>query len=336
VTSRPAAAQHATAPGAVPSGESRRSSDPEPGRADRRVPQPDPNRSERIGRDAAERVIRRAVSLSDAATDDDGLSVAALLDAADELGMDRTEVERALAEERVGLLADGTRVGDRWLGPDRVVVARVVEGSPDEALERLDAWMRLGRVLRRVRRESDRVVYARRSDPAAIAQRTVRAARGGERLARVRRLVASVVAVGDSRCLVVLSVDTSASRVTAAAGATTVAATGVVTAGVAAVEWVPWAWVGVPVALAGGAGVAAARRAYLADVDEDLEAVLDDLAAGGRPVTLVDSVTSRLAGATDRGLAAVRSRRSGPQRPGSQRPGPSRPGPVSPPGGTPG
>ncbi len=103
------------------------------------------------------------------------------------------------------------------------------------------------------------------------------------------------------------------------------AATGVVTAGVAAVEWVPWAWVGVPVALAGGAGVVAARRAYLADVDEDLEAVLDDLSAGRRPVTLVDSVTARFVGATDRGVAAFRSRR----------PGPRRPGPGSPPGGTP-
>ncbi len=330
MTSRPGAAQHATTTGTAPTGESSRAADPEPGRAERRAPQPEPNRSERIDRDAAERVIRRAVALSESAADDDGLSVAALLDAADELGMDRTEIERALAEERVGLLADGTRAGDRWLGPDRVVVARVVEGSPDEALERLDAWMRLGRVLRRVRRESDRAVYARRSDPTAIVQRTVRAARGGERLARVRRLGASVVAVGDGRCLVVLSVDTTASRVTAAAGATTVAATGVVTAGVAAVEWIPWAWVGVPVALAGGVGVAAARRAYLADVDEDLEAVLDDLVAGGRPVTLVDSVTSRVAGATDRGLAAFRSR-----RPGAQRPGPRRSGPGSPPGGTP-
>jgi hypothetical protein len=325
VTSRPGAAQHATASGPSSAGESGRSADAGSGRADGRTPQHDPNRSERIDRDAAERVIRRAVSLSESATDDDALSVAALLAAADDLGMDRAEVERALAEERVGLLADGPRVGDRWLGPDRVVVARVVEGSPDEALERLDAWMRLGRVLRRVRRESDRAVYARRSDPAAIAQRTVRTVRGGERLARVRRLVASVVAVGDGRCLVVLSVDTSASRLTAAAGATTVAATGVVTAGVAAVEWVPWAWVGVPVALAGGAGVAAARRAYLADVDEDLEAVLDDLAAGRRPVRLADSVAARFVGVTDRGVAAFRLRR----------PGPRRPGPGSPPGGSP-
>lgn len=325
MTSRPGAAQHATTTGTAPTGESRRAAEPERERADGRTSQRDPGRSERIDRDAAERVIRRAVLLSESASDDDGLSVAALLAAADDLGMDRAEVERALAEERVGLLTDGPRVGDRWLGPDRVVVARVVEGSPDEALERLDAWMRLGRVLRRVRRESDRAVYARRSDPAAIVQRTVRAARGGERLARVRRLVASVVAVGDGRCLVVLSVDTSASRLTATAGATTVAATGVVTAGVAAVEWVPWAWVGVPVALAGGAGVVAARRAYLADVDEDLEAVLDDLSAGRRPVTLVDSVTARFVGATDRGVAAFRSRR----------PGPRRPGPGSPPGGTP-
>lgn len=325
MTSSSGAPQHAAAGAALP-GDDGRAEGPQPGAAGRRNAKPDPAPSARIDRDAAERVIRRAVSLTEVDPGDGGLSVDALLDAADELGMDRSEVERALAEERVGLLADEPRVGDRWLGADRVVVARVVDGSPDEVLERLDAWMRLGRVLRRVRLAPDRAVYARRGDPAAIAQRTVRAARGGERLARVRRLVATVVAVGADRSMVALSVDTSASRLTAAAGATTVAATGVVTAGVAAVEWLPWAWVGVPVALAGGAGVAAARRAYLADVDEDLEAVLDELAAGRRPVTLVDTVTSRLVGATDRGVAAFRSRR----------PGPRRSGPGSPPGGTPG
>ncbi len=265
-------------------------------------------------------MIRRAVELTDDDRLDDGVDVTALLDAADELGMERGEVHRALAEERVGLLVDEPRTGDRLLGPDRVVVARVVPGSTDEVLERLDAWMRLGRVLRRVRREPDRAVYARRGDPAAVLQRTARSVRGGERLARVRRLVASVVAVGDDRSLVALSVDTSASRSTAAAGGVTVAASGVVTAGVAAVEWAPWAWVGVPVAVAGGVGVAAARRGYLADVDQDLESVLDELVAGRRPVSLVDAVAARLSDVTDRGVGSFRSRRPGSRRPASGSP----------------
>ncbi len=247
-----------------------------------------------LDRDAAERVLRRAIELGEQAdAPHDTVDISSLLAAAEELDVPADGILRAAAEEQLGLLRPDVRRGDRLLGPDQVVVARVVDGTPGDVLERLDAWMRLGRVLRRRRCDADRAVYTRRSDPVAVAQRAVRAVRGSERLARVRRLEAAVTAVGPDRSLVVLRVDTSASRITAAAGGATVAGSGALTSAVAAVDWTAWAWLGVPVAVAGGVGVAAARRAYLADVDEDLESVLDGLASGGAPTSLLESVAAR-------------------------------------------
>jgi len=256
---------------------------------------PDPTSGDLVDRDAAERILRRAVELSgEVGADVDGVRIGALFHAADQLGMEPADLRRALAEEQLGLLERPSRRSDRILGADQVVVARVVPGPPDEVLERLDLWMRQARVLRRVRRDTNQAVYARRNDPAAFVQRSIRAVHGSERLARVRRLGVGAVAVGGSETLVSLRVDTSASRAVAAASGITVAASGVVTAGVTAMTWLPWAWLGVPVAAAGGVGVMAARKGYVADVDDDLEAVLDQLAGGGRPASLFDAVAARV------------------------------------------
>jgi len=269
-------------------------------------------RSERpdLDRDAAERVLRRAIALSErTAGRHDGIDLGSLLAAAEELDLPTEGVHRAFAEEQLGLLDCDERPADRILGPDQVAVARVVRGSPEEVLDRIDGWMRHGRILRRRRRDTGRAVYSRRSDPVAVAQRTIRAARGSERLARVRRLEVAVAAVAADRTLVVLRVDTSASRVTAAVGSAIVATSGVLTSAVVAVEFMPWAWLGVPVAVAGGAGVAVARRAWLADVDEDLESVLDGVASGAAPVSVINTMASHLAASASR--VGVR-RRPGP------------------------
>ena len=249
----------------------------------------------------AQRVLRRAVELSESPLGGvDDVPVRALLEAAEELGMDPDDVRRALAEERAGILEDHHRRGDALLGPDRVTVVRVLVGDPDEVLDRLDVWMRRTHAFRRVRRADGWSDFARRGDPLASAQRAARAARGQERLERVRRVRAMVVAAGSDRTLVALVVDTHTSRAVAAAGGVTVAATGVVTAGVSAVSWAPWAWLGLPVAVAGGVGVMAARKGYLADVDADLEGLLDALATGNEPSSVFDDVAARVLRTTRR------------------------------------
>jgi hypothetical protein len=248
-----------------------------------------------VDRDAAERILRRAVELDDAPADHGrGISERALLEAAQELGIDAAEVQRAIAEEELGLLSRGSRPGDAFLGPDRFLAARVVDGEPAAVLDRVDAWLRRGGALRRVRRQDGWADYSRRKDPMAAVQRAARSVNGEERLAHVRRLRVVAAPAGEGRTLVGLVVDVSRSRDAAAAGGVTVAATGIMTAGAAAVTWVPWAWLGVPVAVAGGVGVMAARKGYVADVDDELEAVLDLVSGGDAPPSTFDGLASRL------------------------------------------
>ena len=257
-----------------------------------------------LDRDAAERVLRRAVQL-DGVTDgvDHRVSVQALLDAADELGIDRAEVRRAVVEEELGLLAERPRRTDALLGPERFVVARVLEGSVDQLSDRVDEWMRKGRVLRRSRAtapadgSSGWVEYARRNDPVAGAQRAVHAVQGGERLAHVRRVRVVVSALDDRRCVVGLLVDAGRSRQNAAAGGTAVAATGVA----GSLTWLGalggiWpAAIGASAAsVAAGAGAMWTRKAYTSQVIDELESVLDAVASGDRPPSVIDGVTSRL------------------------------------------
>lgn len=252
---------------------------------------------DRLRRDAAERVLRRAVELADQPGDrSDQVPLQALLDAAAELDIGADRVRLAVAEERLGLLSAQHRRTDALVGPDRVLRARVVAGEPAEVLERVDAWMRRGRVLRRIRRSVDEAAYARRSDPLAAAQRALRAAGGHEQLAHVKQLRVLVSPAGNDRTLVGLLVDLRRSRTAAAAGGVAVAATGTVTAGVSALTWVPWAWLGVPVAAAGGIGVLAARKAWVGGVAPELEALLDAVASGAVPGSVLEDLAGRLLG----------------------------------------
>jgi hypothetical protein len=250
---------------------------------------------DRLSREAAERILRRAVELADDPHDHtDDVPLRALIEAAAELDIDPARVRLALAEERLGLLEHAERRSDVVLGPDQVLRARVVSGSPGDVLDRVDAWMRRDRVLRRVRRSGAAAEYARRNDPAAAAQRAVRSVGGHERLAHVRRLRVLVAEAEPGRSLVGLLVDLHRSRNAAAAGGVGVAATGVATAGASALAWAPWAWIGVPVAAAGGVGVMAARKAYVADVGPELESVLDAVASGATPASVFDALSGRL------------------------------------------
>ncbi|UDY33992.1 hypothetical protein [Dermatobacter hominis] len=255
-----------------------------------------------LDRDAAERVLRRAVQLDGVDDVDQRVSVQALLDAADELGIDRAEVRRAVVEEELGLLERRPRRADALLGPERFVVARVVEGSVDGLTDCVDQWMRKGRVLRRARSTpagegtSGWVEYARRNDPVAGAQRAVHAVQGGERLAHVRKVRVVVTALDDRRCVVGLLVDATRSRQNAAAGGTAVTVTGVAASAVGLLP--PWGWgaaVGGAVAsAAAGAGVMWSRKAYTSQIDDELESVLDAVASGERPPSVIEGVTSRL------------------------------------------
>lgn len=256
----------------------------------------------RLERDAAERVLRRAVELDSEPTEaDQRITVQALLDAADELGIDRAEVRRAVVEEELGLLDERPRRGDAFLGPERFVVARALDGTPEMIERRIDEWMRRSRSLRRSRRvagvdgRSGWAEYTRRSDPLAATQRAARAARGHERLAHVHRVRVVVSPLDGQRCVVGMVVDASRGRRQAAAAGSAVAVSGsVASAALLAPDVFVLGLLGMAASVVAGAGVMVGRRAWTGDIADELEAVLDSVASGARPTTVIDDVADRL------------------------------------------
>lgn len=250
--------------------------------------------------DAAERVLRRAIDLADRrSAEPHGLSEAALIEAAEELGIDPATVRLAAAEERVGMLAGTPGRVDRLVGPAVVSAARVLDVPSAQAMDQVDSWLRRVGSLRRQRRTDDDVagsvaVYTKRSDPAAGLQRTLRSVAGQEQLARVGRLRVTAHPMDADRSLVVLAADLGVERAAVLAGGSSVAAAGSAASVAAGLSWVPWLWVGVPASAALGLGVFRARVHGLPDVELSLDGVLDRIAAGDLPGGVLDDVRSRL------------------------------------------
>lgn len=95
-------------------------------------------------------VLRRAAELErkrkgdDAPTPGSALSEQELREIVAEVGLPAEDVERALAELRVGALAEGAASPsflDRFVGPDVLVVERVVRGDVAETLRFVDEFM---------------------------------------------------------------------------------------------------------------------------------------------------------------------------------------------------
>lgn len=261
-----------------------------------------------LPRDAAERVLRRAVELSDVpSAADDHFDVDALLEAARDLGMDDTAIHRAIAEEQAGLLTGESSPVDRLVGPAAVSAARVVDASLDATMALCDEWLRRAWAFRRVRTTPTAAEYRRRTDAMAGLQRATRTLAGKEQADKVRRLRVLAHPVDPSHTLVALVVDIHVSRATAEAGGTAVAVAGSLGAAASGLAWVPWAWVGVPVSAALGAGVMVTRRAWTRGIDTELEAVLDRVADGGHPGSVLGGLAGRLLSDPP-----VRARRPGP------------------------
>ena len=248
-------------------------------------------------RSAAERILRRAVHLADqddATTTDDGISEQALVEAAEELGVDVAVVRRAVQEERLGLLLEVRRFGDALVGPGSLTVSRIVAGRSDQVLDRVDAWLRRLGALRRQRRDATSASYGRRGDVVASVQRATRSITGSEDLRRVRRLSVVATPIDPERCIVVIVADMQLERSLAVASGSGVAGVGSAVAVAEVVAWSPWFWLGVPVSMAAGCGLLVARAHGVPDVEASIEGVLDRVAAGELPPSVLGGVTERV------------------------------------------
>ena len=156
-----------------------------------------------LPRTALERVLARAAELQNTEPGEpaDTISEARLVEIAKEVGLDVHHVRQAIAEERAQLtlpLAEG----GGWLsavGPAVVSAQRTVNGTPDQLLRHLEAFLPRNEYMVAVRRTTDRMVWEPRRDPLGNFFRSLGS--GGRRfdLVRLDHLVITATRVDDTR-----------------------------------------------------------------------------------------------------------------------------------------
>lgn len=239
--------------------------------------------------EARARVLRRALELAEPALDDlprvDQVEV--LRRVADDLGIPSGALERALAEERAGLLAPALRRARRrslvevLAGPAEVDVERTLS-IPGDPLGELDVWLQRAHALRRRSIQSNRGVWERRRDPVAAVRRGVGSLVGEAGLGQLAEVAAEQVDLGDER-LVRLRADVRARRSGYVAGGATLGAAGLSGVVVLGVLVAPVAFVAAPVAVAAGGLLAGRHRARARETARELERLLDQVASGEAP-----------------------------------------------------
>lgn len=259
-----------------------------------------------IDDDARARVLRRALELSDVSgTQHPQDQLEVLRSVAAELGIPAGALDRALAEERAGLLttvdrparrAKGPRrsLADVVAGPAEVEVSRVLP-QPSDPLVELDVWFRKVHVLRRRMLADSTGVWERRTDAGAVMKRSVTVWTGEGRLGEVPEIRALQHDLGDER-LIRVRADLRRSRTGYLAGGATIGASGAAGAVVAGIVLAPVAFVAAPVAVAIGALVAGSYRRRVRVTAQELERVLDQVAYGEVPRGPLGTVAEHFGG----------------------------------------
>jgi len=158
---------------------------------------------ELIGREALERIIKRAAELQAAERDiGDGLSEHDVVSLGKEVGIPDRYLRQALLEEQTRtapVVAPGMWA---WLtGPSALVAHRVVPGDRDSVDRALARWMQDEEMLQPKRRHPDRTVWEAKAGAFASIQRALAGSRRYV-LARVVDVTTQIVQLEPGFCLV--------------------------------------------------------------------------------------------------------------------------------------
>lgn len=262
---------------------------------------------EPLDADAARSVLRRAGELAEAhgvpndeAMSEVGVSGAALVEAAAEVGLDPDSVRDALALERFD--ADRPEPGrlDRLAGPGAIAVEHVVRRAADAAVADTEAWLAVTYRMRCVRTADGELECRPRAGISGVAGRSVAGATGEVTIKAVERLVVSVqpleLGATDSspRTLVrVIAERQSSRRRRLGAGSVAGAAgVGVAAAGATAGSMVAAPLIAVPL-IVGGVSVVRSGSRHADKVELELVRVLAAVDRGERPVGIVGRAARR-------------------------------------------
>ncbi|MBI2796592.1 MAG: hypothetical protein HYX65_07820 [Gemmatimonadetes bacterium] len=260
---------------------------------DRNLPAQQP-----IDRPALERVLARAAELQNRVADAPELMTEAeLIALGNEVGLGAEALRQALAEERTrGLAPVDTGMASRVLGSATVSATRIVKGTPDGVLARLDEWMRHEETLAVQRKSPTRIAWEARSDLVGTVQRSFNLGGRGYALSRASEVAATVSGLDGDRVHVRLDANlvglrTSRLRSGVVAGAVCVMGTGVL---LALNFMLPVALIGVAVSPVAFWQTARSFRPAVDRALVMLEHYLDRLEHGEdkRPPSLLDLLSS--------------------------------------------
>ena len=250
-----------------------------------------------LDRRALDRILKRAGELQVSAADPaEEMTEEQLIALGQEVGITPQHLRQAIAEERTRpALPDEPGFIDQWIGPRTVSARRVIRGTRDQLLSRLDDWMRREECLQVKRRLVDRVVWEPRRDFLGSIRRGLNLGGRSYALSRTHDVAATAVPIDSANTLVQIDADLRPARAARVRGGSAVATTGTVAGasmvgvGLAlglAIPLLPLvAIAAVPVAAGAGIGVKIARgfRDTAERVQLSLEQALDTIEHGAPP-----------------------------------------------------
>lgn len=264
-------------------------------RQDRNDPRPRPldddpghiaGRLDRLTAEQADDVMRRAISLhdDDAIVDSGSFDVETLRAVATELGIPQHHLERALAEQRAGMLEPPPSASpvDRLLGVADLEQSTVVEGSRTEVEWAVRTWLSKHEGLRIISRSDDGATWEKDTRPLTSIRIGLGLTQGSKSLREVGTVEHSVRSLGNDEQVVSIKADPERLRTVA----------GVLSA-LAAV-----------LAVTGGVIVAAGTGSVLAGLGT---AVVTASVLGGAVVGGIRAWAARIRRAGARAIDAVRS-----------------------------
>ncbi len=257
-----------------------------------------------LDRNALERILKRAGELQVSAADPaEEMTEEQLIALGQEVGITPQHLRQAIAEERTRpSLPEEPGLADRWIGPRTVSARRVVRGTREQLLARLDDWMRREECLQVKRRLVDRIVWEPRRDFLGSVKRGLNLGGRSYSLARTHDVAATAVTIDSASTLVQIDADLRPARAARVRGGSGLAATGAVAGlsllgvGVvlgAAIPLIPLIGLAmIPAAAGTGIGIRVARgfRATAERVQLSLEQALDTIEHGEPPRPRVSDV----------------------------------------------
>jgi len=273
------------------------------------LPAPVPGRQTLLDRQALERVLARAAELQGASAlpdSSDLISERQLLDIGNEVGLNPSTINQALAEERTRINVPEERgLVAQVSGAGFATATRTVPGTPRDVLATIDAWMLRDECLQVQRRFADRITWEPQRGLFGKLRRTVNVSGRGYYLMDAGQVSATVMPVDSTRVVVRLDADIHASRARRVGIGGLLATMGAAASGILGLGLIV---AHIPLFIAAGSAVlpfaggtfaayrvARTHRGVLSSVQLALEQILDRLEHGEfeRPGGLLGVISSR-------------------------------------------